>query len=63
MNRAYKRQFDLRDITRSEFKAVIGPLIREEFNVALRNDLPGMDGSGVRGWKDVKIIQTVPSGN
>jgi hypothetical protein len=55
------KQRELPDIKRSEFKQVVGPLIREEFKVALRNDLPGLDGSGVRGWKGVKLLQSAPS--
>jgi hypothetical protein len=46
----------LADIKRSDFKAVVGPLIRDQFNVALRNDL---DNAGVRGWKGVRL-QSVP---
>jgi len=60
MFRNLLKQRDLPDLKRSEFKAVVAPLIREEFNVALRNDLPGLDGSGVRGWKGVKLLQTAP---
>ena len=48
---------ELPDIKRSDFKAVVGPLIRDEFNVALRNDL---DNAGGRGWKGVKMIQSGP---
>ncbi len=47
-------------IKRSDFKAVVGPLIREQFDVALRNDLAADDKQGVRGWKNVKLVQTVP---
>jgi hypothetical protein len=54
------KQRELPDIKRSEFKAVVGPLIREEFNIALRNDLPKVNGSGVRGWKGLKLLQTAP---
>ena len=50
---------DLPDIKRSDFKAVVAPLITENFNVCLRNDL---DGAGVRGWKGVKL-QSLPSQN
>ena len=28
--------------------------------LALRNDLPGPDSCGVRGWKGVKLLQTMP---
>ena len=27
-------------------------------NVALRNDLPGLHGSGVRGWKGLKLLRS-----
>ena len=56
--RGLLKQRDLPDIKRSDFKAVVGPLIRAQFNVALRNDL---DGAGVRGWKNVRLIQSMPS--
>lgn len=55
--RGLLKQRELPDIKRSDFKAVVGPLITSNFNVALRNDL---NGAGVRGWKNVKMIQTVP---
>jgi hypothetical protein len=54
------RDRNLPEIKRTDFKAVVGPMIRDQFNVALRNDLPGVDGSGVRGWKNVKLVQSVP---
>jgi hypothetical protein len=53
--RSLLKQRELPDIKRSDFKAVVGPLIREQFNVALRNDLGGVGG---RGWKDVKMLQS-----
>jgi hypothetical protein len=55
------KQHDLAPLKRSDFKAMVVPLIKDEFNVALRNDLL-MDGrSGGRGWKNVKLIQPGPS--
>jgi len=56
--RGFLKERDLPDIKRSDFKAVVGPLITENFNVCLRNDL---DGAGSRGWKGVRMIQTGPS--
>jgi hypothetical protein len=50
--RGLLKQRDLPDIKRSDFKAVVGPMITSSFNVALRNDL---GGAGVRGWKGVKL--------
>lgn len=47
------KERELPDIKRSDFKAVLVPLMKDEFNVCLRNDL---GGSG-RGWKNVKMIQ------
>ena len=53
------KQRNLPDLTKADFKACVGPLIREQFHVALRNDL-GMDGEGARGWKGLKLAQTLP---
>ena len=50
----------LADIKRSDFKAVVGPMITSQFNVALRNDLAEDGKSGVRGWKNVRMLQTGP---
>ena len=55
--RGLLKERELPDIKRSDFKAVVGPLITENFNVALRNDL---DGAGGRGWKNVKLLQSRP---
>jgi hypothetical protein len=53
------RAKELPDIKRSDFKAVVGPLITSQFNVCLRNDL---DGAGIRGWKGVRL-QSLPGQN
>jgi len=54
------KQRELPDIKRDDFKAVVGPLIRDQFNVTLRNDL---DGAGGRGWKNVRMVQSGPGQN
>jgi hypothetical protein len=54
--RAMLKDRGLPDIKRSNFKAVFVPLIKEQFNVCLRNDL---GGSG-RGWKGVKMVRLRP---
>jgi hypothetical protein len=59
--RGLLKERNLPDIKRSDFKAVVGPLIREQFDVALRNDLCLGEKSGLRGWKNVKLVQA--SGN
>jgi len=45
-------------VKRSEFKAMMVPLIQEQFNVCLRNDLKIDERQGVRGWKNMRMIQT-----
>jgi len=55
------KQRELEPIKRSDFKAMVGPLIRDQFNVALRNDLVVDERRGVRGWKNLRLSQTVPS--
>jgi hypothetical protein len=57
--RGLLKERDLPDIKRSDFKAVVVPLIKNQFNVCLRNDL---EGAGVRGWKGV-AIQSRPGRN
>jgi hypothetical protein len=61
--RGLSRQHELPDIKRSDFKAVVGPLIREQFDVALRNDLARSESGGVRGWKNLKMIHAAPGLN
>jgi hypothetical protein len=48
------------DIKRSDFHTVVTPLIKQTFNICLRNDLARSEGSGVRGWKNVRLVQTGP---
>jgi hypothetical protein len=55
------KQRELEPLKRSVFKAMVVPLIRDEFNIALRNDLVVDGRQGVRGWKNVKLSQTVPN--
>jgi hypothetical protein len=48
-------------IKRSDFKTMVVPLIKNEFDVALRNDLVVDGRRGVRGWKNVRLNQTEPA--
>jgi hypothetical protein len=50
-------------LARADFKNVVVPLIREQFDVALRNDLPRVGGEEVSGWKNVKLVQSMPNLN
>jgi hypothetical protein len=58
---ALLKQGELESVKRSEFKAMVGPLIRDQFDVALRNDLVVDERQGVRGWKNLRLSQTLPS--
>jgi len=49
----YLKQQNHAQIKRSDFKSVVEPLIREQFNVCLRNDLRIDERSGIRGWKNL----------
>lgn len=42
----------------SDSKAIVVPLIKNERAVCLRNELRVDERKGVRGWKNVKMIQT-----
>lgn len=49
------KQRELGPLKRSDFKAMVVPIIKNEFDVALRNDLVVDGRSGVRGWKNVRL--------
>ena len=53
------KQSELEPLKRSDFKGMVVPMIRDGFNVALRNDLVVDGRQGVRGWKNLRI-QTRP---
>ena len=57
------KEKELPDINHSDFKLAVIPLVHDQFNVSLRNDLGGSDGGGVRGWKNVHLIQSGPALN
>ena len=56
---ALLKQGELESVRR-EFKAMVGQLIRDEFDVALRNDLVVDERQG-GGWKNLRLSQTLPS--
>jgi len=53
------KQQNLETIKRSDFKAMVVPIVQEQFGVRLRNDLRIDERSGVRGWKNVGLNQTL----
>ena len=55
------KQQNLDVIKRPEFKAMVTPIIQDEFAVGLRNDLVVDGKSGIRGWKNVRLVQSVPT--
>jgi len=54
------KQKELEPLKRSDFKSIVVPLIRDQFSVALRNDLVVDGRQGVRGWKNMRL-QTQPN--
>ncbi len=50
------KQHNLEPVKRSDFKAMVVPIVQEQFGVRLRNDLRIDERSGVRGWKNVKMV-------
>ena len=50
------KQRELEPIRRSQFRALIMPLVRESFDVGLRNDLFVNENHSV-GWKNVRLIE------
>ena len=55
------KQQNLAPVKRSDFKAMVIPLVQEQFGVSLRNDLKIDERQGVRGWKNMGLNQTVPA--
>jgi hypothetical protein len=53
----YIRERDLPRIDRRQFKSVIAPLVRQQFDVALRNDLIAANQKQNCGWKDLQAIE------
>lgn len=54
------KQNNLEPVKRSDFKAMVAPFVQEKFAVCLRNDLKIDERTGVRGWKNVGMVQTGP---
>lgn len=52
--RLVKRK-ELVPVKRSDFTAMVVPVIKDQFNVSLRNDLVVDGKSGQRGWKNVRL--------
>ena len=50
------KQQNLEPVKRSDFKAMVVPIVQEQFGVRLRNDLRIDERSGVRGWKNVGMV-------
>ena len=46
---------ELAPVKRSDFKAMVVPIVKQEFDVALRCDLVVDGRSGQRGWKNVRL--------
>ncbi len=49
------RDQQMQPLTRQEFKGLIAEVIREEFNIGLRHDVPGENGKQRHGWFGVRL--------
>ena len=58
---ALVKTHSLEPIKRSDFSALFVPIMRDKFSVALRNDLDLDDKQNVKGWKGVKLRQSLPA--
>jgi len=52
------KQNEMVPIKRSEFKEMMKSLVRDRFNISLRNDLV-VDGRYQQGWKDLTLNSEV----
>jgi hypothetical protein len=55
------KERELAPVKRSEFKAMVVPIIKDEYDVSLRNDLVVDGKSGQRGWKNVRLNHALPT--
>ena len=55
------KERELAPVKRSDFKAMVVPIIKDEYDVALRNDLVVDGKAGVRGWKNVRLNHALPT--
>lgn len=49
------RDHQMQPLTRQEFKGLVAEVIREEFNLGLRHDVPGENGKQRHGWFGVRL--------
>jgi len=56
---ALLKQRELGPVKRSNFKAMVVPIIKGELDVSLRNDLVVDGKQGIRGWKNLRL-QALP---
>ena len=56
------RDHQMQPLTRQEFKELVAEVIREEFNLGLRHDIPGDEGKHRHGWRGVRLDEAVAFG-
>lgn len=54
------KEHSLEPVKRAEFKQMVVPMIKQQFDACLRNDLRIDERQGVRGWKNLRLNQTGP---
>jgi hypothetical protein len=53
--RQFCRSKGLNALERAEFKTIVAEVIREEFDLKLRHDVPGLNGKAQEGWKGLNL--------
>jgi len=55
------KERELAPVKRSDFKAMVVPIIKDEYSVSLRNDLEVDGKQGIHGWKNVRLNHALPA--
>lgn len=58
--RQFCRSKGLNALERAEFKTIVAEVIREEFDLKLRHDVPGLNGKAQEGWKGLNLRLGTP---
>lgn len=59
---SFCKSHQMSPLTRQEFKALVTEVIREEFQLGLRKDVPGRSGGQTQGWCGLKFREELAAG-
>ena len=55
------KERELAPVKRSDFKAMVVPIVKQEFDCSPRNDLVVDVKQGIRGWKNIRLNHALPA--